>query len=375
MRVVIGADHGGFSLKGPVAEEVRRLGHEVVDVGAHEYDPGDDYPDFALALALTLVDGEADRGILICGSGVGACVAAGKVPGIRASLVMDGYSAHQGVEHDDMNVLCLGARVVGVELALDLVRTYLASRFSGEERHRRRLGKIDDIRGALRRAGESMMDKNPLWQLQALGQSVWYDNIGRGLLQGGGLQRLIDEYAVVGVTSNPTIFQKAVAESDDYDPLIRESVEQQLSTDQTMDRLMTEDVARACDILRPVFDREQSDDGWVSIEVKPSAAHDADVTLSEVHRLRGLVDRPNLLVKIPATKEGVRAIQAAIGEGIPINVTLIFSLERYGEVMEAYLAGLESLLERQGSGDGLPALEQVASVASLLRQPGGHQGR
>lgn len=210
------------------------------------------------------------------------------------------------------------------------------------------------------------MNHNPLWQLQTVGQSVWYDNIGRGLLQGGGLRRLIDESAVVGVTSNPTIFQKAVAESEDYDPLIRESVEQQLTTDQTMDRLMTEDVAAACDILRPVFDRETSEDGWVSIEVKPAAAYDGDVTLAEVHRLRGLVDRPNLFVKIPGTKEGVRAIQAAIGEGIPINVTLIFSLERYREVMEAYLAGLEALLERQRGGDGVPSLEGVASVASFF---------
>jgi transaldolase len=212
------------------------------------------------------------------------------------------------------------------------------------------------------------MNHNPLWRLQGLGQSVWYDNIGRGLLRSGGLQRLIDEDAVVGVTSNPTIFQKAVAEGDDYDGLVRASVGEGISTDAALDRLMTEDVAAACDILRPVFDREGGGDGWVSIEVRPALAYDAAGTLAEVHRLRGLVDRPNLLVKIPATREGVQAIEAAIGEGIPINVTLIFSLERYREVMEAYLAGLEQLAARlEADGDTvLPSLGQVASVASFF---------
>jgi transaldolase len=211
------------------------------------------------------------------------------------------------------------------------------------------------------------MNRNPLWRLQELGQSVWYDNIGRGLLRSGGLQRLVDEDAVVGVTSNPTIFQKAVAEGHDYDELIRRSVEEGLSTDETVDRLMTEDVASACTVLRPVFEREDGEDGWVSIEVRPSLAYDSDGTLAEVHRLRGLVDRPNLLVKIPATREGVTAIRAAIAQGLSINVTLIFSLERYGEVMEAYLAGLEELAAKRRAGnEGLPSLDQVASVASFF---------
>lgn len=210
------------------------------------------------------------------------------------------------------------------------------------------------------------MNHNPLWRLRELGQSVWYDNIGRGLLQTGGLERLIDEYAVVGVTSNPTIFQKAVADSADYDALITESVAGQITTDQTMDRLMSEDVAAACDILRPVFERTSGADGWVSIEVGPSLARDTAGTLAEVHRLRSLVDRPNLLVKIPATKQGVPAIRDAISEGIPINVTLIFSLERYREVMEAYLSGLETLVERRAPGDGGGGLGSVASVASFF---------
>lgn len=141
LGIALGADHGGFSLK----EELCRClehEHETVDMGAHAFDPNDDYPDFAEAVARAVATGEADRGILVCGSGIGACVAANKVPGVRACLCHDVYSARQGVEHDDMNVLCLGARVIGVDLAKELVRVFLAASFSGDERHRRRLTKV-----------------------------------------------------------------------------------------------------------------------------------------------------------------------------------------------------------------------------------------
>ncbi len=150
LRVALGADHGGFVLKNELSTWLRQ-GYEILDMGAHKLDPGDDYPDFAEAVASEVASGRAHRGILICGSGVGACIAANKVPGIRASLCHDTYSAHQGVEHDDMNVLCLGARVVGIELARELVTAFLSAGFSGEERHRRRLEKILAIeRQALR---------------------------------------------------------------------------------------------------------------------------------------------------------------------------------------------------------------------------------
>jgi len=144
MRLVLGSDHAGYELKQELIEHLRALGHEVVDVGTHST-ASVDYPDYAEAVAAALRDGRAERGVLICGSGVGACVAANKVPGIRAAICHDGYSAHQGVEHDDMNVLVLGSRVIGGELAKDLVRDYLCANFSGEERHVRRLGKVKAI--------------------------------------------------------------------------------------------------------------------------------------------------------------------------------------------------------------------------------------
>jgi ribose 5-phosphate isomerase B len=142
MKVAIAADHAGSMLITPVLEEVQRLGYEALDLGTHDAVTPDDYPDRAADVAAALLEGRAERGVLICGSGVGASVAANKVRGIRAALCHDTYSAHQGVEHDQMNVLCLGARVIGEAMALELVRTFLAASFSGEERHRRRLQKI-----------------------------------------------------------------------------------------------------------------------------------------------------------------------------------------------------------------------------------------
>ena len=147
MKIVVGSDHAGFDLKQVVAEALRRDGHEVEDVGAHSTEPSD-YPDFAAAVGRAVQKGAVERGVLICGSGVGASVAANKLRGIRAAVCHDGYSAHQGVEHDDMNVLVLGSRVVGTALALDLVRAYVAARFSGEERHVRRLAKIRALEAA-----------------------------------------------------------------------------------------------------------------------------------------------------------------------------------------------------------------------------------
>ena len=141
MRIVLGADHAGFDLKQIIAAYLRYRGHEVVDVGTNSDDPVD-YPDFAEAVSKVLLDGRAERGVLICGSGVGTSVSANKIPGIRAGLCHNTYSARQGVEHDDMNVLVLGARVIGVELARELVDNFLAAKFSGEERHRRRVEKI-----------------------------------------------------------------------------------------------------------------------------------------------------------------------------------------------------------------------------------------
>jgi len=148
MKIGIAADHGGYALKEKLSGLIREAGHELVDFGATSYDPIDDYPDFVIPLAQAVAGAEVDRGLAVCGSGVGASIAANKVKGVRAALITETYSARQGVEHDDLNLLCLGGRVIGIELAKELVFAFLAAEFTGEERHRRRLGKNADLEKA-----------------------------------------------------------------------------------------------------------------------------------------------------------------------------------------------------------------------------------
>ena len=155
MRIVIGADHNGLASKDAVRRSLEAAGHAVLDVGPHELDPADDYPDYARLVGETLQRGEADRGILLCGSGVGASIAANKMRGIRAGLCHDAYSAHQAVEHDNVNVLCLGPRVVGPAVMEELVAAFLAAEFTGEERHARRLAKVTALEQAEREAGRA----------------------------------------------------------------------------------------------------------------------------------------------------------------------------------------------------------------------------
>ena len=144
MRLVVGGDHAGFPLKGPVVDVLRSWGHQVTDVGTHSQDPVD-FPDIAEEVCRRVLSGEADRGIMVCGTGVGASIAANKIPGIRAALCHDVYSAHQCVEHDDVNVLCLGAQIVGEKLAFDLLRAFLEARFRAEEHFRRRVAKLGEL--------------------------------------------------------------------------------------------------------------------------------------------------------------------------------------------------------------------------------------
>jgi ribose 5-phosphate isomerase B len=152
MRVAIGADHAGYSLKAPLVSLMQSRGDDVVDVGANSYDPEDDFPDFAKLVADSVSSNQADRGVIVCGSGVGASVAANKVIGIRAAICHDSYSAHQGVEHDDLNVLCLGSRIIGEEVAFELVTSFLNARFIDEGKYRRRLDKVIGIENSLKNA-------------------------------------------------------------------------------------------------------------------------------------------------------------------------------------------------------------------------------
>ena len=204
------------------------------------------------------------------------------------------------------------------------------------------------------------MKENPLLKLEALGQSIWMDFIRRGMISSGQLKQLIEEDGLGGVTSNPSIFEKAIAGSHDYDDAIRALALEDKSIDQIYAALTVEDIQRAADLFRPVHDRLNGADGFVSLEVSPYLAHDTAGTIAEARRLWLAVARPNVMIKVPATAEGLPAIQQLIGEGINVNITLLFGLPRYRQVAEAYIGGLETLAAK-----GKP-LKSVASVASFF---------
>jgi transaldolase len=203
------------------------------------------------------------------------------------------------------------------------------------------------------------MSKSRLHELSDLGQSVWIDSLSREMIESGELERLVKEDAVVGVTTNPSIFQKAL-DSDSYDEEMREVMDEETDDKEVFFKLGVTDVKNACDILRPVWDQGNGRDGWVSLEVDPNVASDTDATKRDAKRLSEMVDRPNVFIKIPATEPGLQAIEDSIAAGIPINVTLIFSLERHRKVAEAYIRGLERFVEDGGDPSTL------ASVASFF---------
>ncbi|MBN2469936.1 MAG: transaldolase [Anaerolineae bacterium] len=195
--------------------------------------------------------------------------------------------------------------------------------------------------------------------LAALGQSIWYDNIRRGILDSGEFQALLDD-GILGVTSNPSIFEAAIAKSSDYDSALNDLIESGADVNEIYEALALEDIGRAADMLRPVYDRTGGLDGYVSFEVSPLLANETEQTIVEARRLFKALDRPNIMIKVPATPAGYPAIETLIGEGININVTLIFSMSQYESVTAAYLAGLEKLAAAGGD------LSKVASVASFF---------
>jgi transaldolase len=204
------------------------------------------------------------------------------------------------------------------------------------------------------------MTGNRLVQLSQLGQSPWYDQMTRSLVTQGKLKKMIEEDGLRGLTSNPTIFEKAISGSKDYEDELRDLVARGAGVDDIYDALVLNDIASAADVFLPVYERTQGEDGFVSIEVSPLMAGDTAASVKEAKRLRSKLARPNVLVKIPATPEGLPAIEELISQGISINITLIFSVEVYAQVIEAYIKGLERRLAQGG------AIDRIASVASFF---------
>ena len=206
-----------------------------------------------------------------------------------------------------------------------------------------------------------MMNRNPLIGLKELGQSVWLDNLSRKLINSGELKRLIDEDGLSGITSNPTIFQKAISGSPDYDASLRRMLDQGIKDEKELFLgLAFEDISAAADLLWPVYRATHGLDGFVSIEVSPDLAYETEATIGEAKRLFSAIGKRNILVKVPATKQGLPAIEQLIGEGVNVNITLLFSIERYEKVTEAYLKGLEKRVSK-----GQP-IDEIASVASFF---------
>lgn len=340
MRVAISSDHAGFPLKRFLLD---RFGSEsdveLVDLGVHAENPPVDYPDVAQRLGEGVARGEFDRGILVCGSGAGVSVAANKIPGVRAYFAGDTYTAHQGVEHDAGNVLCLGGRVTGTELAAEIVRGFLRADFSDEERHRRRVDKVVALENA---------HNFPLEALRKQGQSLWLDNISREMVTSGELNRLAWDDHVVGMTSNPTIFEKAMGHGKAYEEPAAALARQGRSAEEIYWQLAIEDIQAAADVMRPVYGLTRGLDGYISLEVAPAVANDTQGSVHMAQDLWRRLDRPNVFIKIPATREGVPAIEEAIASGVNVNVTLMFSVDLYVEVAHAYIAGLERFLQSNG---------------------------
>jgi transaldolase len=203
-------------------------------------------------------------------------------------------------------------------------------------------------------------DRNPLHQLHALGQSVWLDYIRRGILDNGELEEMIRRYDLRGVTSNPSIFEQAIGDSDDYDDAFDLLAADQADANEAYESLAVDDITRACDLFRGVYDGSNGTDGFVSLEVSPELAHDEAGTLDEARRLWKAVNRPNLMIKVPGTDAGLPVIEQLLAEGMNVNITLLFSVQNHEKVMEAFLRALERRLEA-----GEP-LERVASVASFF---------
>jgi transaldolase len=216
------------------------------------------------------------------------------------------------------------------------------------------------ILAASQKTGEGHMKNNPLKQLETFGQSIWLDYIRRDLIVGGELKRLIEEDGLRGMTSNPAIFEKAIAESSDYDADIHALTSLGKNTEDIYEKLSQSDVQAAADVFRPLYDATGGQDGYVSLEVNPHLAHDTHGTIREARRLREVLNRNNVLIKVPATDEGLPAIRQLISEGISVNVTLLFGLPRYRQVAEAYIDGLEA-----HASHGQP-VNQIVSVASFF---------
>lgn len=353
MRKIAAAfDHAGIDLHDVVIKTIKECGCEVIDVGTDSH-TSTDFPDYAFAGAQKILDREADKGIFVCGSGVGMCIAANKIKGIYAATAHDYYTAHQAVEHDNINVLCLGSRVIGSETAHDIIKAFLNAEFNNKPNQIRRMDKVRQIED------NTFELKNNSIRLHEFGQSVWLDNIRRGLIKNGQLAKEIERGVIRGITSNPSIFCKAIKDSHDYDNALTSMALSCINEEEIFFQLMVEDIRDAADLFRDLYVKSGGNDGFVCLEINPYFAHDACKTIEQAKQIWKAVNRPNLMIKIPATDEILPVITNLTAAGINLNLTLIFSPEKYKKCAYAYIDGLRKRME---NGDSLEKIRSVASV-------------
>lgn len=351
-KIVTAFDHAGVDLHDIVIKTIKECGCDAIDVGT-DSSGSVDYPDYAFAASQKILDKEAEKGIFVCGSGIGMCLAANKIKGIYAAVCHDWYSSHQAVEHDDINVMCLGSRVIGPELAHDLIVAFLSSEFNFKPNQIRRMKKVRQIEDG------TFELKNNSMRLFESGQSIWLDYIRRGLIKNGKLAKDIERGLIRGVTSNPSIFRKAITDSQDYENALIPMALANVDPEYIFTQLTVEDIRNAADLFRDLYISSQGNDGFVSLEVSPLYAHDPEETLVQAKSIWKAVNRPNLMIKIPVTKEIFPVITELTASGINLNLTLLFSPERYEQAAEAYIAGLRQRVEK---GETIDKIRSVASI-------------
>jgi transaldolase len=331
MRVAIASDHAGVGLQQVTVEAVRQAGHEPVVIG--QATEGDDYPDVALAVGGAIRTGQAQRGVVLCGSGAGVTVAANKIPLVRAALAYETYTARQMVEHDDVNVLALGARVIGPAVAADVVAAFAGAEFSGAARHVRRLGKV--------LAMEATRVQGAAAEVVARGQRLWLDGLEASALDDGRLAHWIGDYAVSGATTAPDRLVDALRTGAYRDRMTAHRAAGVTEPEALALSLALDDVVATADLLRGIHAASVGADGYVSFDLPPALIDDIDATMEVARRMYVNAGRPNVMVKVPGTRAGQAVTRRLVAEGIPVHVTLVFSVEQFRAAADAYLDGIE----------------------------------
>ncbi len=349
--IALGADHGGFHDKAALCLHLKSKGFRVIDMGASHAQPSD-YPVFGFRVAEAVSQGRADFGVLLCRSGNGMAMAANRVRGVRAAIANNIELAKAAREHNDANVLVMGSDHMDGNSVQQVLEAFLSAKAEGD-RHARRVAIINQY-------DQTLSSTLATHQLAACGQSPWIDDISDEMIASGTLKNMVERDGVRGLTSNPSIFEKAIVGGKGrYPGELAKLRAAGASAEAAYEKLTTEDIAAAADILRPLYDSTGGDDGYVSLEVLPAYAHDEETSVKEAQRLFAVLARPNVMIKVPGTKEGIRAFRRLTAAGVNVNVTLIFSRAYYNEIARAYIEGLR---DRVKAGGYVSRDRSVASV-------------